>query len=112
MKDIMILADFVGSLDGTCNSRFLYLADILAADNKVEVVTSDFYHGKYEYFHHEIEEHDYAITMLHEGAYPKNICLRRFLGHYIWGKNVKKYLRKRKKTGCCVLRDSNVNCII
>lgn len=97
MKDIVIIADFLGPLDGTFNSRFLYLGDMLAKDNKVEIITSDFNHGAYEYFHHEIEKHNYSITMLHEGAYPQNICLRRFLGHYIWGRNVKKYLKRRKK---------------
>lgn len=97
MRDIVILADFCGPLDGTFNSRFLYLADMLAKDNDVEIVTSDFNHGSKDYFHYEIEKHDYTITMLHEGSYPKNICLRRFYGHYIWGKSVKKYLKCRKK---------------
>ena len=97
MKDIIILADFCGPLDGTFNSRFLYLADLLAKDNKVEIVTSDFDHGRKNYFEHEIEKHDYPITMLHEAAYPRNVCLRRFFGHYIWGRNVRKYLEKRKK---------------
>ena len=100
MKDIVIIADFLGPLDGTFNSRFLYLADMLAKDNEVEVVTSDFHHGTNRYFNNEIEKHDYPITMLHEGAYSKNICLRRFYGHYIWGKNVKKYLKHRKKPDC------------
>lgn len=97
MKDIVIIADFLGPLDGTFNSRFLYLADLLAKENSVEIVTSDFDHGNKEYFNHEIEKHDYTITMLHEASYPRNICLRRFYGHYIWGKSVKKYLIKRKK---------------
>jgi len=97
MKDIVIIADFCGPLDGTYNSRFLYLADMLAKDNDVEIVTSDFDHSSKGYYHHEIEKHDYPIRLLHEGAYPQNVCLRRFYGHFIWGKNVKKYLNRRKK---------------
>lgn len=97
MKDIVILADFLGPLDGTFNSRFLYLADMLAKDNSVEIITSDFHHGTNRYFNNTIEKHEYPITMLHEGAYSKNICLRRFYGHYIWGRNVRKYFRNRKK---------------
>lgn len=97
MKDIVFIADFCGPLNGTFNSRFLYLADILAKGNWVEIITSDFDHDAKKYFTYEPEKHDYCITMLHEGAYPKNVCIRRFIGHYIWGKNVKKYLKKRKK---------------
>ena len=97
MKDIIILADFCGPLDGTFNSRFLYLADMLSDDNDVEIITSDFNHGEKKYFSREIEKHTYAITLLHEGSYSKNVCLKRFLAHLIWGINVKKYLNRRKK---------------
>lgn len=95
--DILILADFLGPLDGTFNSRFLYLGDILAKEHEVEIVTSDFDHGAKAYFDYEIEKHDFKITMLHEGAYPTNVCLQRFYGHYVWGRNVRKYLAGRKK---------------
>lgn len=44
--DIIILADFLGSLDGIFNSRFLYLADMLAKGHYVEIITSDFDNGK------------------------------------------------------------------
>ena len=95
--DILILADFLGPLDGTFNSRFLYLGDMLAKEHEVEIVTSDFDHGTKAYFDYEIEKHDFKITMLHEGAYPTNVCLQRFYGHYVWGRNVRKYLAGRKK---------------
>lgn len=95
--DIVILADFLGSLDRKSNSRFLYLADMLVKNHDVEVITSDFNHGGKKHFDYEIEKHDYPITMLHEEGYPKNVCLKRFYAHYIWGKSVKDYLNKRKK---------------
>lgn len=99
MKDIIIIADFCGPLDGTFNSRFLYLADMLVSEgHNVEIVTSDFDHGKKIYIDYEIEKHDYKITMLHEGYYPRNICLRRFWGHSVWGINVYHYLKKRKRS--------------
>ena len=97
MKDIVIIADFCGPLDGTFNSRFLYLADMLAKENKVEIITSDFDHGSKSYYRHDIEKHNYKITLLHEVAYPKNVCYRRFYGHFVWGENIKRYLAKRKK---------------
>lgn len=95
--DIVIVADFLGRLDGKGNSRFLYLADLLCENHDVEIITSDFNHGTKDYFS-SIEYNDnYKITMLHEGYYPKNVCLRRFLAHFIWGRNVGKYLKNRKK---------------
>lgn len=97
MKDILILVDFCGSMNGTGNSRFLYLADMLSKDNQVEIVTSDFDHGSKEYFHRNIEKKNFLVTMIHEGRYSKNISIRRCLSHFVWGKNVKKYLRDRKK---------------
>nr|MCR4717195.1 glycosyltransferase family 4 protein [Lachnospiraceae bacterium] len=30
-------------------------------------------------------------------SYPKNVCVKRFYSHYIWGNNVIKYIKNRKK---------------
>lgn len=95
--DIIILADFCGRFDKESNSRFLYLADILCKKHSVEVVTSDFNHGEKKYFKSESVGFLYKITMLHEGFYIKNVSLKRFRAHYIWGKNVVHYLNTRKK---------------
>lgn len=95
--DIVILSDFLGRLDGNGNSRFLYLADYLCKGNNVEVITSNYNHGTKEYFDSIPENENYKITMLHESAYPKNVCLKRFYAHFVFGGNVGKYLSKRKK---------------
>lgn len=95
--DIVIIADYLGPLDGSYNSRFLYLGDLLAKEHSVEVVTGNFNHGKKERFTGDIEQHSYPIIMLDEPGYPKNTCLRRFWSDYIWGKNVRTYLNSRKK---------------
>lgn len=95
--DIVILADFCGKLNRTGNSRFIYLADILWKNHNVEIITSDFQHGDKSHFTSEPQGYPYKITMLHEPGYPKNICLQRFYSHFVWGKNVKKYLANRKK---------------
>lgn len=93
--DILILADFCGNLDGTDNSRFIYLANMLCQKHDVEILTSDFDHGTKSYFEKKPCEYPYKITMLHESSYPKNICLRRFYSHFVWGKNVKRFLTRR-----------------
>lgn len=96
MKDIVIIANFVGGLHGTDNNRFLYLANMLCKDNDVELVASDFCHGE-KARRANIYNFPFKITLLNEPGYKKNICLRRFWSHYVWGKNVIKYLKSRKK---------------
>lgn len=95
--DILILANFCGNLTEQGNSRFLYLADMLAERHSVEIVTSDFDHGLKAHYTKPPLEHPYKITLLHEGGYPKNVCLRRFASHREFGKNFAVYLEKRKK---------------
>ena len=96
--DIIILADFVSLTEGS-NGRFRYLADMLTSDpeNTVEIVTSDFSHGQKARITEVPQGLPYKITLLHEGAYPKNVCIRRFFAHNLWGRNVAKYLKERKK---------------
>lgn len=95
--DIVILANFCGDMSGKGNGRFLYLAEMLAKEHDVEIVTSDFDHGEKAYRPPMRDGLRYRVTMLHESGYPKNVCLQRFASHYTWGKNVKKYLQQRKK---------------
>ncbi len=96
MKDIVIIANFVGGLHGTDNNRFPYLASILCKDNNVELIVSDFCHGE-KARRANIYNFPFKITLLNEPGYKKNICLKRFWSHYVWGKNVIKYLKSRKK---------------
>ena len=96
--DVVIIADFCGRFNQKDNCRFTFLAEMLCEDHhSVEIITSDFIHGEKKYFEVVPTKFPYKITMLHEGAYKKNVCLQRFKGHYIWGKNVKKYLNSREK---------------
>lgn len=95
--DIVIIADFCCQFEKELNSRFLYLANLLSEDHTVEVITSDFNHEKKDYFKFLPKGFAFTITMLHEGKYKKNVCLSRFKAHFIWGKNVRQYLEKRKK---------------
>lgn len=97
--DIIILADFCTFF---ANNRFLYLANMLYKKHNIEIITSDFSHGKKEHFNEEMierikNEYPFKITLLHEPKYKKNVCLKRFYSHYVWGKEVKEYLNNRKK---------------
>ena len=96
LKDVVIIANFVGGLHGTDNNRFSYLANMLCKDNDVELIASDFCHGE-KARRSDIFKFPFKITLLKEPGYKKNICLKRFWSHYVWGKNVIKYLKSRKK---------------
>ena len=95
--DILILAHFCGNLDGKGNSRFLELAAKLSVDNDVEVVASDFIHMDKRHINETPSNFPFKITLLHEAGYPKNVCLQRLVSHRQFGKNVERYLNKRKK---------------
>lgn len=95
--DIVILANFCGDLTGGGNNRFLYLAELLAKDHAVELITSDYDHGAKAYREEPLPERPFQVTLLHESGYPKNVCLKRFASHRVWGKNVEAYLKTREK---------------
>lgn len=95
--DIVIISDFPGSFEGKDNDRFVYLINMIKDKHDVELITSDFNHGKKKHFESVPEVDGYKLTMLHELSYPKNVCLKRFRAHKVWADNVIKYLKKRKK---------------
>ena len=97
MKDIVIIANFCRDFSETDNGRFMYLCKKLSVDNKVEIITSDFRHSTKKRKKSLKHSWPFTITFLHEPGYDKNISLKRFYSHYMWGKEVEKYLKKRKK---------------
>ena len=97
MKDIVIIANFCRDFSETDNGRFMYLCKELCKENNVEIITSDFSHGKKAHKEPLVYNWPFTITFLHEPGYPTNVCVKRFYSHYVWGKEVGKYLAKRKK---------------
>jgi glycosyltransferase involved in cell wall biosynthesis len=94
--DIVIVANFCGDFSETDNYRFSYLANVLCETNEVEIVTSKFLHTakKNRKF---LPKHKYKITLIDELGYAKNVCLKRFFSHFMWGANVMRYFKNRKK---------------
>lgn len=97
MKDIVIIANFCREFSKTDNGRFMYLCKKLSVDNNVEIITSDFRHGTKKRKRPLKHSWPFKITFLHEPGYDKNVSLKRFYSHYMWGKEVEKYLKNRKK---------------
>lgn len=97
--DIVIIANYTMDFSESDNGRFSYLAKLLSVDNKVEVVTSEFYHltKRNRVYHPELNVLPFKVTFLKEPGYPRNVCLKRFWSHYIWGENVEEYIKSREK---------------
>lgn len=95
--DIVIISEFCEDFSKSDNDRFFYLAKTLAEENQVEIITSSFHHTTKSQRYEPVEQWSFKITFIDEPGYPRNICLKRFWSHYIWGKNVEKYIRNRKK---------------
>lgn len=101
MKRIVIVDHFSQTPDEVGNNRFLYLACLLCQKGyRVEIVTTDFSHKAKKTRQTDpklLEDLPYQFTMLPEPGYPKNVCLQRFYSHYVFGKNLKKYLAQMEK---------------
>ena len=94
---ILIITHFAGDFSASDNGRFLHLAKKLAENHDVEIITTEFLHAA-KAMKKPIEvEYSFRVTMLKEPGYKKNVCLRRFYSHYIWGKNLKTYLETIEK---------------
>lgn len=98
MYKILIIDHFSQAPGESGNNRFIYLADLLQKHGyEVEIITSNFHHTAKQTRIIEqrlLDELPYKYTMLSEPVYPKNICLKRFYSHYMFGKHLKTYLKK------------------
>lgn len=96
--DIVIVANFTRDFSDSDNGRFRYLASMLSAvGHEVEIVTSDFSHGKKK--HKEPLKHGWPfhVTFLHEPGYQHNVSLSRLVSHRAWGCEVGRYLDERRR---------------
>lgn len=94
--DVVIISEFSGDFSKSDNGRFLYLAKMLAYGNQVEIITSVFLHTTKSRRNKSTEEWPFQITFIEEPGYSKNVCLKRFLSHFVWGRNVLEYIKNRK----------------
>ncbi len=103
--DIVIVSQYLRDIENFANnnSRFIYLAKLLAEnpENKVEIVTSDFCHAAKKHFNKIDSLPGIKLTVLHESGYPKNVCLTRFASHRELAKNIKNYLNSRAIPDVC-----------
>ena len=99
--DIVIISEFGEDYSRSDNDRFLYLAKMLKEDSddcNVEIITSSFRHTKKKHRKESAAEWPFKITFVDEPGYPKNVCIKRFYSHLVWGKNLEDYLKSNSKT--------------
>lgn len=95
--DILIVSHFGATYSKNDNDRFLYLANLLNKENNVEIVTSSFCHEKKIHRNQTMADWPFKVTFIKEPGYKKNVCLKRFYSHYLFGLNLYKYIKTRKK---------------
>lgn len=93
--DIVIISEFCEDFSETDNDRFLYLAKMLSQEHDVEIITSTFRHTTKSQRKKPANDWPFRITFIEEPGYPRNVCVKRFQSHYIWGKNLLKYIENR-----------------
>ena len=99
-KDVMLIVNYWHFEQEKASSRYRSFADILCKKYNLEVVTSTFCHltkKQREVSLLSLENLPYKMTLQFERGYKKNIGLDRILSYCQFGKNVRKYLKKRKK---------------
>ena len=94
MKRIVIIANFVDKSFVDNNSRFVYLSRLLSAHNDVELITSSFDHNTKTQKQKSTDNEQFRTSLIKECGYPRNICLKRFASHMLWGLNVARYVKK------------------
>lgn len=91
--NIIFLANFPHKIDMSFMGRFTHLAMLMyEKGHKVEVVCSDFDHATKDFRKELNNPYPFKLTFLHESGYPGNVSPKRLWSHYVWGKNVGKYL--------------------
>lgn len=95
MKILMIAQYTTFPFEGG-NSRFTYLLDLFDySKNKIEFITSSFYHAKKikrNIDKNIIKELKYKLTLIDEPGYKKNVSIKRMFSHKVLSKRIKKYL--------------------
>ena len=95
MKKVLIIANFTELPSENGNNRFMYLTNLLGKTTDVTLVTSSFYHFKKVHRQKDVDNNNLKIVQVDEPGYKKNISLKRFYSHYVFGRNIKKYLENK-----------------
>ena len=87
---IFIVSNFTNSE----TSRFFELARLFTSRrHDVVVITSDFSHSSKRLKKEKPQYDTFKTVYLHEPGYKSNVSIKRLWSHYVWGRNVEKYIQ-------------------
>ena len=87
---IFIVANFTNSE----TSRFFELARLFTSRrHDVVIITSDFSHSSKRLKKEKPQYDTFKTVYLHEPGYKSNVSIKRLWSHYVWGRNVEKYIQ-------------------
>lgn len=93
-RRVVVIANFQAYLDGGYNRRFVYLCKLLHdRGHDVELILSDFEHMTKKPRASLVNPYPFKVTFVHEPGYSGNMSPARMWSHYVWGRNVGRYLR-------------------
>lgn len=98
--DVMLIVNYWHFEQEKASSRYRSFAHLLCSKYDLEVVTSTFCHLTKRQRTAEslsLEKLPYKMTLQYEKGYKKNIGFERIFSYRQFGRNVEKYLEKRKK---------------
>ena len=102
MKKIVIVSQFTSMPNENIgNSRVKTIINFLLKQDEqydIELISTTFSHLYKEQREYKAKEDDkYKFTLLYEPGYRKNVSLKRFYSHYIFGKKLYKYLNNMEQ---------------
>ena len=102
MKKILIISQYTSMPNENIgNSRSKTIIDFLLKNNPnsdIELISTTFSHTYKKQREYILGNNDkYKFTLLYEPGYKKNVSIKRFYSHYIFGKNLYKYLNKMEQ---------------
>lgn len=94
---LFIVANFTSLPGEPGNCRFNYIANgISKKDIDVTLVTSSFSHVAKKHREDVAYKENYKTVKIPEPGYKKNVSLKRFYSHYVWGRRVAKFVKQEK----------------
>ena len=101
-KTVYLITNYIHFPSEKSSNRYLELAKMLSAESDIDlvVITSRFYHRKYQY-RSDLDalraEVPFKVVFVDEREYHKNISLKRIMATRDFGKNVMKYIKSNPK---------------
>lgn len=113
-KTVFFVISFEAYLDNKGNSRFIDIMNLLKNDYNCVLISTDYSHilKKFRTIDRNTfeDKNNIKLILLHELGYNKNISIKRFISHFYFSRQLKKFLLTSNKPSkiYCSVPDFNV----